>query len=86
MCADIVTNVSRSAACAIVDRGEAFKSPTGLSTKDLLPTIQSSAFLIAPVTPWAYSGTRDQHSIRTDYPLAERCNRSGIRYLEIGVE
>jgi putative transposase len=30
--------------------------------------------------------TRDQHSIRRDYPLAERCNRSGIRYLEIGVE
>ena len=28
MCADIVTNVSWSAACAIVDRGEAFKSPT----------------------------------------------------------
>ena len=86
MCADIVTNVSRSAACAIVDRGEAFKSPTGLSTKGFIANHPVERVLDCARHAVGVLRTRDQHSIRRDYPLAERCNRSGIRYLEIGVE
>lgn len=52
----MMETVSRRDSCARVARGEALSNATGLWTKDSLPTIQSSAFFMAPVIPCAYSG------------------------------
>lgn len=56
MCADMTETVSRRDSCACVARGEALSKAIDLWTKDSLPTIQSSAFFMALVTPCAYSG------------------------------
>jgi hypothetical protein len=54
--ADIVLSVSRSARSAWCARGDALSTATGLSTNGSKLTSQSSAFLMVPVTPCAYSG------------------------------
>ena len=52
----MVVRISRNAASACTERGEALKIATGLSTNGGKLTSQSSAFLSTAVTPCAYSG------------------------------
>ena len=69
MCADIVTNVSRSAACAIVDRGEAFKSPTLVR-----PAADDARFLHPVSAPLSASWTLDEQVLHRP-----RRQRAGAR-------
>ena len=86
MCADIVTSVSRSEACAIVEPWGGVQKPHRFVDEGFVANHPVERVLDCARHAVGVLATRDQHSIRRDYPLAERCNRSGIRYLGIGVE
>ena len=76
--ADMVVSVSFSDACACVAEKDVLIDATGLFMSSPVPTIQSSAFLRTPGSPWAYSGVEKSTASDCCSWSLKSCTGSGL--------